>query len=83
MIPNRIHLRTKRSKRCKDCSHQLIKPEQKTQNTHFKIKDMARDHVPHVTLLYIDDGKNVLVNFCNPLEFDLDIEVAGTGDDVK
>ncbi|CAG8497472.1 6797_t:CDS:10 [Diversispora eburnea] len=39
--PQRIHLRTKRIKRCRSCRHILIKPEQKAQATRFKIKLVA------------------------------------------
>lgn len=39
--PQRIHLRTKRVKRCRSCRHILIKPEQKAQSTKFKIKLVA------------------------------------------
>nr|CAG8442245.1 14822_t:CDS:2 [Entrophospora candida] len=39
--PQRIHLRTKRIKRCRQCRHILIKPEQKAQATRFKIKLVA------------------------------------------
>lgn len=39
--PQRIHLAIKRSKRCRNCRHILIKPEQKAQATRFKIKLVA------------------------------------------
>jgi hypothetical protein len=39
--PERIHLRAKRTKRCRSCRQVLIKPEQKAISTRFKIKLMA------------------------------------------
>ncbi|PVV04732.1 hypothetical protein BB560_000758 [Smittium megazygosporum] len=38
------------SKRCKNCRHILTKPENKIQSTKFKIKLMASNFVPKVTL---------------------------------
>lgn len=39
--PQRIHLRIKKSRRCKSCRHILVKPEQKAQATGFKINLIA------------------------------------------
>ena len=43
-------LRTKRSKRCKDCKHILVKPEFKPQSTRFRIRLVALAYVPLVSL---------------------------------
>lgn len=51
--PQRIHLCIKRSKRCRTCRHILIKPEQKAQATRFKIKLVAMNYIPTVTITKI------------------------------
>lgn len=43
-------LRTKRSKRCRDCRHLLVKPEQKVQSTRFRIRLVALNYVPTISL---------------------------------
>ncbi|KAJ3215073.1 hypothetical protein HDU67_000853 [Dinochytrium kinnereticum] len=48
--PQRIQLRSKRSKRCRKCDHILIKPEQKAIATRFKIKQMALDFLPSIVI---------------------------------
>ncbi|KAJ3011539.1 UNVERIFIED_CONTAM: hypothetical protein HDU68_001633 [Siphonaria sp. JEL0065] len=50
--PQRLLLRTKRAKRCKDCDHVLIKPEQKTQVSKFTIQLPAIDYVPKITIAH-------------------------------
>ncbi|KAI8086676.1 dynactin p62 family-domain-containing protein [Halteromyces radiatus] len=51
--PQRIHLCIKRSKRCRTCRHILIKPEQKAQATRFKIKLVAMNYIPNITITKI------------------------------
>ncbi|ORZ10525.1 dynactin subunit 4 [Absidia repens] len=53
LYPQRIHLCVKRSKRCRTCRHILIKPEQKAQTTRFKIKLVAMNHIPTITIINI------------------------------
>lgn len=43
-------LRTKRSKRCKTCRHILSKPEAKVQTTRFKIRLVALNYLPSITI---------------------------------
>ena len=43
-------LRTKRSRRCRTCRHILVKPDQKVTSTRYRIKLVALDHVPSMTL---------------------------------
>ncbi|KAI8799926.1 dynactin p62 family-domain-containing protein [Cladochytrium replicatum] len=74
--PQRIQLRTKRQKRCRGCEHVLIKPEPKPQLTNFKIKLVAIDFLPNITIAPphvqwpINGTKPVEVafRFTNPLE---------------
>ncbi|KAG9290787.1 hypothetical protein G9A89_011750 [Geosiphon pyriformis] len=69
--PQRIHLRTKRVKRCRSCRHILIKPEQKAQATKFKIKLVALNYIPKITVaklppLILQQTVQVVLKFSNP-----------------
>lgn len=41
---------TKRSKRCKTCRHILSKPESKVSNTRFRIRLVALNYIPSITI---------------------------------
>ena len=43
-------LRTKRSKRCRACRHLLVRPEQKVQSTRFRIRLVASNYIPTISL---------------------------------
>ncbi|KAI9658915.1 MAG: hypothetical protein M1821_001875 [Bathelium mastoideum] len=43
-------LRTKRSKRCRDCRRILVRPEPKVSNIRYKIKLLAMNYVPSIRL---------------------------------
>ncbi|CAG8457776.1 2824_t:CDS:2 [Acaulospora colombiana] len=70
--PQRIHLRTKRVKRCRSCRHILIKPEQKAQATRFKIKLVALNSIPKISIaslpkLILNQPTQIVLKFSNPL----------------
>ena len=48
--PTHTQLRTKRSKRCRTCRHILVKPEAKVQSTRFRIRLVALNYIPTVSL---------------------------------
>ncbi|KAL9630303.1 MAG: hypothetical protein Q9164_006490, partial [Protoblastenia rupestris] len=48
--PTQTLLRTKRSKRCRICRHILVKPEPKVQSTRYKIKLLALNYIPTISL---------------------------------
>jgi len=50
MRPVATLLQTKRSKRCRTCRHILVKPESKIQSTRFRIRLVALNYVPSITL---------------------------------
>ena len=43
-------LRTKRSRRCRACRHLLVRPEQKVQSTRFRIRLVALNYIPTISL---------------------------------
>ncbi|KAG9019273.1 hypothetical protein FRB90_004542 [Tulasnella sp. 427] len=49
--PLRIPLHSKKTKRCPDCRHILIKPEQKAQSVRYKIKLMAANYLPSIDVI--------------------------------
>ncbi|ORY50880.1 hypothetical protein BCR33DRAFT_497451 [Rhizoclosmatium globosum] len=82
--PQRILLRTKRAKRCKDCDHVLVKPEQKAQSSKFTIQLPAIDYIPRVTIAHplpslpLQPGTNVTLNLrvTNPQSTALRVMIA-------
>lgn len=48
--PLRIPLHSKFSKRCPNCRHILIKPEQKAQSVRYKIKLVAASYLPSISV---------------------------------
>ena len=50
LLPMGPLLRTKRSKRCRACRHLLVRPEQKVQSTRFRIRLVALNYVPTMSL---------------------------------
>ena len=50
--PLRIPLHSKKTKRCPACRHILIKPEQKAQSVRFKIKLVAANYIPAMTVAF-------------------------------
>lgn len=48
--PTQVLLRTKRSKRCRTCRHILVKPEAKVQSTRFRIRLVALNYIPTISL---------------------------------
>lgn len=83
--PQRIHLAIKRSKRCRNCRHILIKPEQKAQATRFKIKLVAMNYIPTISLLklprknwplQVNVPTQLVIKFTNPLYEEMSITLA-------
>ncbi|ORZ00377.1 dynactin p62 family-domain-containing protein [Syncephalastrum racemosum] len=83
--PQRIHLCIKRSKRCRTCRHILIKPEQKAQATRFKIKLVAMNYIPTVSIiklprktwpLQLGIPTQFVLKFTNPLYEEMSIRLA-------
>ena len=48
--PIQALLHTKRSKRCRTCRHILVKPEAKVQSTRFRIRLVALNYIPTISL---------------------------------
>ncbi|TPX68450.1 hypothetical protein CcCBS67573_g07176 [Chytriomyces confervae] len=75
--PQRILLRTKRAKRCKDCDTLVCKPEQKAQIPKFTVLMPALDYIPKLTIaqpppsIPLKEGEvprcKVNIRFANPL----------------
>ncbi|KAI9099470.1 dynactin p62 family-domain-containing protein [Phlyctochytrium arcticum] len=50
LLPQRIQLRTKRTKKCGACSTILVKPQQRAQNIRFTVLSMAFQYIPTITI---------------------------------
>jgi dynactin-4 len=71
--PLRKHVQVKRSLRCKECEHNVSKPEYNAASIKFKICYTASHHVPEVRLmrvpaLGIDKESIVVISITNPVE---------------
>ena len=55
-------LRAKRSKRCRTCRHILVKPESKVQSTRYRIRLVAINYIPNMSLKPLQ-----LLNTSSPL----------------
>lgn len=65
-------LRTKRSKRCKQCRHILSKPESKVQTTRFRIRLVAQNYIPSITIRPLQPpvpGQSSLLMPMKPTQF--------------
>ena len=83
--PQRIHLRIKKSRRCRSCRHILVKPEQKAQATRFKINLVALSQLPNITIAHIQPMivqtvSSVILRFTNPRQEEAHVSLqAGDG----
>ncbi|KAI9736708.1 MAG: hypothetical protein M1834_000912 [Cirrosporium novae-zelandiae] len=53
-------LRTKRSKRCRECRHILVKPEYKVQTTRFRIRLIAMNYIPSISIRSLHSSRTDL-----------------------
>lgn len=79
--PMPTRLLVKRSKRCRVCLHNMIKPELAPDSIRYKMQLFATLHVPNVTLLEIPEFKvnkagQVHVQVANPLDQAVEITLA-------
>ena len=61
--PRATLLRTKRSKRCGICRHILVKPESKVQSARFKIKLIALNYIPTISVKPLQPSPSTQVPF--------------------
>ena len=86
LLPHYTHLLVKRSQRCRECEHNLSKPEFNPSSIKFKIHQIALRFVPRfriVKKVKLDPGKHnkVLFSLTNPTEFDLPMEFSPIPED--
>ena len=77
--PNCMHLMVKRSQRCRECEHNLSKPEFNPSSIKFKIHQIALRFVPRfrivkVSNLQADTFIKVHFSLTNPTEYNLPVE---------
>ncbi|EPZ36943.1 hypothetical protein O9G_001388 [Rozella allomycis CSF55] len=78
--PYRTNLFCKKSMRCKECNHAILKPELKAQSSKFSISLSAVDFIPKIQLSYVPEKINVdsefptILKFINPFYEPLAIE---------
>ena len=79
--PAFTNLVAKRSKRCRECQHNLIKPELNPTSIKFKMQLFASQHVPTLKIasvpeLLVGEQAEVVLYISNPLDQPLTIAVA-------
>ncbi|KAG4420810.1 hypothetical protein IFR04_006090 [Cadophora malorum] len=62
-------LRTKRSKRCKTCRHILSKPESKIQTTRFRIRLVALNYIPTISIKPLQNTSALALAPLKPVQF--------------
>lgn len=66
--PMAMLLRTKRSKRCRSCRHILSKPESKVQNTRFRIRLVALNYIPTISIKSLQAPLPSQSSFLTPMK---------------
>ncbi|KAH6681868.1 dynactin-like protein Arp1 p62 subunit RO2 [Halenospora varia] len=61
-------LRTKRSKRCRTCRHILSKPESKVQTTRFRIRLVALNYIPSISIKPLQPATLGRETFLTPMK---------------
>ncbi|CAH1794211.1 unnamed protein product [Owenia fusiformis] len=74
LYPSHKHLLIKRSQRCRQCEHNVSKPDFNPSSTKFKIQLVALHHVPEVRLMSIpnmifDQPSQVILTLANPVDY--------------
>jgi len=74
LYPRHKQLLVKHSKRCRECDHNLSKPEYNPSSIKFKINLSALFHVPELKIksmpnLKVNQPSQVILTMCNPLDF--------------
>jgi len=94
--PQRVRLMTKESFKCPDdkCNHRfLVKPQSGTRSSHFEVKKLAIDYLPHMRMEGPLDGWptkdadepasiNFYIYFANPLNKPISIQVTPRANDI-
>ncbi|EDV36912.1 uncharacterized protein Dana_GF11704 [Drosophila ananassae] len=81
LYPQRRSLWIKRSLRCRQCEHNLIKPEYHPTSIKYRIQLFASCHVPEVVMVRCEQplvaGKSnaILLKFTNPTMYDMTISL--------
>ncbi|KAK3091632.1 hypothetical protein FSP39_021373 [Pinctada imbricata] len=71
MFPLHKHLLIRKSLRCKECEHNLSKPEYNPISTKFKIQLIALHHIPEIRIfappdLHLKKESKLILTLCNP-----------------
>lgn len=73
LLPRRAHLTARHSMRCRECEHNLSKPDFNPSLTRFKIQLIALHYVPNLRVsqlpaLYYNQETTVVLSLYNPLQ---------------
>ncbi|ESO05040.1 hypothetical protein HELRODRAFT_172053 [Helobdella robusta] len=86
LYPNHKHLLIKRSQRCKQCDHNLSKPEYNPSAIKFKIQLVALHHIPEIRIMKPPVLRNnqttqAVLTLTNPLEITVQVQLSAFNED--
>ncbi|KAI8816724.1 dynactin p62 family-domain-containing protein [Fimicolochytrium jonesii] len=88
--PQRIQLRTKRSKRCRGCEQLVVKADHKAQSTRFQFKLMGINFFPNIKISQpFPDSfawgtpARIILKFTNPLDVGMSIALATSSSSLR
>lgn len=74
--PRRMRLQAKFTKRCPDCRHMLVRPEPRASSSRFKMRLLAKNHVPIITAATETAGGLVVALYVtNPRNTEMDVKI--------
>ena len=88
LYPRHKHLLIKRSQRCRECEHNLSKPEFNPSSIKFKIQLVALHHVPEIKIMSANLQPGVMapvvLTLMNPLDYQTSVKLSPlTNSDVE
>ncbi|XP_062514335.1 dynactin subunit 4-like [Corticium candelabrum] len=80
LLPRKAHLTARYSMRCRECEHNLSKPDFNPSLTRFKIQLIAMHYVPHLRVarlppLCYNQEETVIMSLYNPLQHAVPIQL--------
>ena len=80
LYPRHKHLLIKRSQRCRECEHNLSKPEFNPSSIKFKIQLVALHHVPEIKIMSANLQPGVMapvvLTLMNPLDYQTNVKLS-------
>lgn len=73
LYPQHKSLSIKKSLRCRQCEHNVMKPELNPNSIKYRIQLFAVYHVPEIRLMEVNEFKDVKIKLINPTIYDMTV----------